>query len=79
MQRVEPDYTKKDLKKGGGSVMLKIRVSEQGNVTRVLIEKGLPGSPLEAAAVAAVLRWRYEPALEDGRPVESWTSAEFTF
>ncbi|NIM02027.1 MAG: TonB family protein [Acidobacteria bacterium] len=79
IHRVEPTVSKKDLKKGGGTVVLKLRVSESGAVTRVLVERGIPDSPLEAASVAAVLRWRYEPALERDRPVESWTTATFTF
>ncbi|NIS30034.1 MAG: hypothetical protein GWO04_08770 [Actinobacteria bacterium] len=45
----------------------------------MLVERGIPGSPLEAASVAAVLRWRYEPALDQDEPVESWTIATFTF
>ena len=79
IQRVEPRVSKKDLKKGGGTVVLRIRISASGSVTRVLVEQGLSGSPLEAAAVAAVLRWRYEPALDRDEPVEAWTTARFTF
>ena len=79
IQRVEPRVSKKDLKKGGGTVVLRIRISESGAVTRVLVDQGLPGSPLEAAAVAAVLRWRYEPALDRDEPVGAWTTAHFTF
>jgi len=78
IQRVEPRVTKKDLKKGG-VVVLRIRINETGAVTRVLVDQGIPGSPLEAAAVAAVLRWRYEPALDRDVPVEAWTTARFTF
>jgi protein TonB len=79
IQRVEPIVSKKDLKKGGGTVVLRVRINERGSVTRVLVDQGLPGSPLEAAAVAAVLRWRYEPALDRDEPVEAWTTAQFIF
>jgi protein TonB len=79
VRRVEPRVSEKDLKDGGGTVVLSVRVSSTGLVTRVLVEQGLPGSPLEAAAVAAVLRWRYEPALDRGQPVEASTTARFTF
>ena len=79
IQRAEPNFSAKDLKKGGGTVVLRIRISATGGVTRVLVEQGLPGSALEAAAVAAVLRWRYEPALDRDEPVEAWTTARFTF
>jgi protein TonB len=79
IQRVEPRVTPKDLKKGRGTIVLKVLVSSRGTVSRVLIEQGIPGSPVEAAAVSAVLRWRYEPALESDVPIESWVRAEFNF
>ena len=79
IQRVEPRFTEKDLKKGRGTVVLRVLVNERGTVSRVLVDKGLPGSPLEAAAVAAVLRWRYEPALDRDQPVEAWVTTSFEF
>jgi protein TonB len=79
IQRVEPRVTPKDLKKGRGTIVLKVLVSSRGTVSRVLIEQGIPGSPVEAAAVSAVLRWRYEPALESDVAIESWVRAEFNF
>ncbi len=79
MGRVEPKISAKDLKKGRGTVVLEVLVSINGTVSRVLVEQGIPGSPLESAAVAAVLHWRYEPALERGEPVAAWTTARFTF
>lgn len=79
IQRIEPRVSKRDLRKGGGTIVLRVRISESGNVTRVLVDQGLPGSPLEGAAVTAVLRWRYEPALDRDEPVEAWTTARFTF
>jgi TonB family protein len=79
IQRIEPTVSKKDLKKGGGTVVLRVRISETGRVTRVLVDQGLSGSPLEAAAVAAVLRWLYEPALDRDAPVDAWTTATFNF
>ena len=79
IQRVEPRFTEKDLKKGRGTVVLRVLVNERGTVSRVLVDKGLPGSPLEAAAVAAVLRWRYEPALDRDQPVDAWVTTSFEF
>lgn len=79
IRRIEPRVSKRDLRKGGGTIVLRVRINESGNVTRVLVDQGLPGSPLEGAAVAAVLRWRYEPALDRDEPVEAWATARFTF
>ena len=80
INRVEPTYPAKALKKGErGTVVLKVLVSEQGSIVRVLVEEGIPGSELEAAAISAVLRWRYQPATENGKPVKAWAKARFVF
>ena len=78
--RVEPSYPKKALKGvTDPRVVLKLLVDDRGRITRVLVDKGLPGSELEAAAVSAVLRWQFRPAQRDGAPVEGWATAEFVF
>jgi len=78
IERFEPTYSRKDLK--GVSVdeiVLRVQVDEHGQIARVLVEQGVPGSPLEAAAVSAVLRWRFRPATTDGEPTKSWTTVRF--
>ncbi len=78
--RVEPVYSPKALKGvSDPRVVLRVLVDNQGRITRVVVDKGIPGSELEAAAVSAVLRWKYEPARRDGTPIEAWTNAEFKF
>jgi protein TonB len=80
LQRTEPDYPAKSLKRASGErIQLKLLISEQGRISRVLVEHGSRFKDLEAAAVSAVLRWRYEPARENGVAVEAWTTAEFAF
>jgi protein TonB len=80
LQRVEPTYPAKALKGVDDPVVvLRIRVDEQGKISRVLVDKGIPGSILESAAISAVLRWTFRPATENGTPVESWTTARFDF
>jgi TonB family protein len=51
----------------GGDVLLKIVVSSEGSVGQVIVLSG--AEPFSGAAVTAVRRWRFEPALLDGRPV----------
>jgi hypothetical protein len=46
---------------------------------RVVVEQGLAGSELEAAAIDAVLRWDYHPATENGHTIRAWTTEEFVF
>jgi TonB family protein len=78
LQRVEPSYPPKSLKKARGEkIVLELLVNEQGRVSRVIVDQGIAHKDVEAAAVGAVLRWKYRPATEAGKPVEAWTTATF--
>jgi TonB family protein len=78
VNRTEPAYPSKSLKRArGGKIVLKLLINENGRVSRVLVDQGSPHKDLEAAAVGAVLSWKYEPATEEGVPVEAWTTAKF--
>ncbi|MDH3627725.1 MAG: TonB family protein [Acidobacteriota bacterium] len=80
VKRVDPEIPPRSLKRGQRAVIvLKVLVDENGRIGRVLVEEGQSGSPLEAAAISAVLRWRYEPATEDGVSIRSWALARFVF
>ncbi len=80
IKRVDPTYSPKAVKGiGDPRVVLRVLVDPQGRITRVLVDKGIPGSELEAAAVSAILRWQFKPGTQDGKPVESWATAEFRF
>jgi protein TonB len=79
LERVEPDVPAKALNRRRGTIVLKVLVNEQGRIARVLVERGIPGSVLESAAINAVLRWRFQPAIKDGQPVRAWTKATFDF
>ena len=52
---------------GTAEVVLELVVSTKGEVTDVRATSGAP--PFTDAAVRAAKRWRFEPALQDGRPV----------
>lgn len=80
IRRVEASYPPRALKRGeSGTVTLKVLISETGKVVRVVVEQGIPGSELEAAAIDAVLRWEYRPATENGNAVRAWTRESFVF
>jgi len=80
VSRLEPVYPAKARKRGeGGLVVLKVLVNDHGRVVRVVVEEGLPGSELEARAIDAALRSSYEPATENGRPVQAWVVERFVF
>ena len=48
---------------------------------RVISARALSGPPqlLRAAAEAAVMRWRYQPAMLNGVPVQTETNVRFVF
>ncbi|MCZ6815879.1 MAG: TonB family protein [Planctomycetota bacterium] len=80
VSRVEPVYSRKAQKKNEkGTIVINVLVSVTGNIASVVIDKGIPGSEIEAAAMNAVLRWKFEPATEGGKPVKAWTKAQFVF
>jgi TonB family protein len=50
-----------------GTVIMEIWVDETGRVVRARMLRGIP--MLEESAVAAVMHWRFEPAIVDGKAV----------
>ena len=62
-----------------GRVMLKVRVSAQGNALDVAISKSSGYSRLDTAAADAVTRWRFVPAKRGDEPVESSVIVPITF
>lgn len=61
-----------------GTVQLGLSIDKSGNVTDVKVIKGL-GFGLSEAAVKAAKRWRFVPATENGRPVQSSLSVNVEF
>lgn len=69
LRRVEPEYPEELRKKGiGGTVVLQIRIDQEGNVVDA---KALRGpTQLYKSAVAAALQWKYKPFyFRDCRPI----------
>jgi TonB family protein len=76
--RVEPEYPAiaKQLKLQG-SVELEAVVGEDGSVGDVQIISGNP--VLTKAAVQAVKKWKFTPAIEDGKPIKAVAPVELLF
>jgi protein TonB len=68
ISRAEPSYPP-EAKAAGieGTVLVKIVISERGQVTDATVVRGPP--ELTGAALAAVKSWRFEPYILEGRPV----------
>jgi TonB family protein len=65
---VKPDYPSEAMNQRiQGVVVLKGIVSRSGCVSSLRLVRSIPG--LDAAAMAAVSRWKFEPTLLDGVPV----------
>jgi len=67
--RVEPRYPMEAKVKGiYGVVIIEATISEKGDVTEARILKDLPEG-LGQAAADAVRQWKFEPAMQEGKPV----------
>jgi TonB family protein len=81
IERFEPRYPEEAMQRGReGWVIVSYIVAEDGNVIEPMIEDSTGDAAFEDAALAAVRRWRYEPATANGAPVEqSMTRARIVF
>jgi protein TonB len=79
IERILPVYPERALKERvRGEVVLRALVSETGSAVQVTVEKGVRAD-LDAAAVAAALQWRFEPARKNGRAVRTNATIRFSF
>jgi protein TonB len=73
-----PEYPAAARSKGlEGVVILKLQISETGQITKLEVLRG--GEPFLAAALAAVRTWHYSPALRGGRPVSTTRLVKIPF
>jgi TonB family protein len=73
---VYPEEARK--KKIHGTVVLPLTIGTDGRPHDIKIEKPL-GYGLDEKALEAVRQWRFQPALKDGKPVETQTSVSLEF
>lgn len=70
VRRISPDYPSQALRfRMESTVDLTAHISKEGQVVKVSVVKG--GPPFQEPAIAAVMHWRYKPAMLDGAPTES--------
>jgi protein TonB len=70
LKEVKPDYTEEARRRGvEGDVVMEIVVRRDGSVGDVRVLQGL-GHGLDERAIAAVRRWRFNPATRRGAPVD---------
>lgn len=79
VRTVAPEYPTQ-LKRDGvsGIVTVKCMIDEKGNVTDTHVEK-TTNDGFDEAAVAAVKKWRFKPAQQDGAPVATKVTIPIKF
>lgn len=68
---VEPSYPEGSrLSRASGLVILAVKIGTDGTTSEPRLVKSLQ-APFDYAAMEALRGWRFSPALEDGKPVET--------
>jgi periplasmic protein TonB len=78
--QVKPRYPESARRQGvEGTVLLKVRVTEQGRVEAVQLERSTGHPDLDQAAIEAVRRWRFEPAHRGSQAMAVWALIPVAF
>jgi periplasmic protein TonB len=69
--RVNPDYPQRALTRGlEGWVQVQFTITPAGSVKDAIVVDAQPNDVFDDAALKAIARWRYNPKVENGAPVE---------
>jgi len=69
--RIEPDYPMQARQRGiEGWVVVEFSISTAGTVKDPVVVASEPGSVFDRAAIQAVRKWKYNPKIQDGKPIE---------
>jgi protein TonB len=80
MRRVEPVYPPASRRLDEkGVVGLRVLVDERGRPREVQVAKSSGFDRLDEAAVTAVRRWQFSPAMQESRAVTAWTRVNVVF
>ena len=79
IEQVQPEYPEIARRAGiEGRVIVRVWVSKEGRVKDVQVQRS-DNEIFNDNAVAAVRRWRFEPAIQAGNPVDVWVSIPIRF
>ena len=77
---VKPKYPEIALEAGiEGTVYVKFFVDEKGNVADAYVIRGVPGSGLDEAALSAVKKSMWKPAMQRDKKVGVWMTIPVSF
>ena len=69
--RIPPQYPRRAEARGiEGWVELEFTISKTGTVKNPMVVDAYPPSIFDRAATKALLKWKYKPKIEDGKPIE---------
>ncbi|MFC3551818.1 energy transducer TonB [Lysobacter cavernae] len=79
-QTPAPRYPTQALRRGeSGTVMVRAQIGADGTPTSVSVATGSGSRQLDRAAVDAVRRWRFRPALANGQPTTGTVMVPISF
>lgn len=79
LHQTEPEYSEEARKvRLQGTVVLALEVDERGHPRAIRVVRAL-GLGLDERAIAALLQWRFQPAMAGGKPVAATAVVEMTF
>jgi periplasmic protein TonB len=79
-RRVDPIYpagSRRDGEQGTG--MFRVLVDERGRPMEVQVLKSSGFPRLDEAAMTAIRKWSFSPAVQNSQPMKSWTRVQVTF
>jgi periplasmic protein TonB len=79
-RRVDPVYpagSRRDGEQGTG--MYRVLVDEKGKPKDVQVLKSSGFPRLDEAAMVAIRKWAFKPAVQNSQPVQSWTRVQVAF
>ncbi|HEY5809330.1 MAG TPA: energy transducer TonB [Povalibacter sp.] len=80
LQRIPPQYPRDAARSGiTGWVQLEVLVNADGTVRSAKVTDSKPRGIFEASAVQAVMRWKFKPKIENGKPVEQRGAQKIEF
>jgi protein TonB len=78
--QMKPTYPESARRAGiEGTSLLRFEVTEGGTVSKIIVEKSAGHEELDRAAVAAIQRWRFEPARRGTQAVAVWVTLPVRF
>lgn len=62
-----------------GAVRVRFLVNRSGNTDLISILNSQPSGEFDKSVKTTVKRWRFKPAIKDGKPVETWVETTIEF